>query len=222
MSSFLTTTAKMVHSSRLPASTTRAQALAMLADYEFFLSCDPHLQRFELIPPSDATNLNPPLSIPDTVKSQLRSGAPAATSSSPSSQDSDNRTPIMLPTCYRVTDVVHAIPAGIWDTNVVSTYEFTLIRDGIFVRIRSPLSVVIDTFWEIREAAAKDDDGGDKGVGLGGLELVEDMTITCSRLLVGLVKGQCEAGWAGIHAKMIARLEGEVGNKGVGEGIVGE
>ncbi|KAK4240789.1 hypothetical protein C8A03DRAFT_41705 [Achaetomium macrosporum] len=172
----------MVHSSRLPASTARAQAPAMLSDYEFFLSCDPHLHKFELIPPSDLTNLNPPPCIPDNVKSQLRSGPPS------SPEESESR-PAMMPTCYRVTDIVHAIPAGIRDTNVVSTYEFAHVRDGVFVRIRSPLE-------------AKDDQGG--------LELVEDMTITCSTLLVGLVKGQCEEGWAKIHAKMIARLQGKV------------
>lgn len=103
-----------------------------------------------------------------------------------------------MPVCYRVTDIVHAIPGGVWDTNVVSTFEFTLIRDGLFVRIRSPLSIVMDTIWSIREV----DEGGEKG-----LELVQDVTIQCSRLLIGFVKGQCENGWEGIHAKMIGRLE---------------
>jgi hypothetical protein len=41
------------------------------------------------------------------------------------------------------------------------------------------------------------------------LELVEEVTIRCSRLLVGIVKGQCEADWKQIHGKMVARLVGE-------------
>lgn len=108
-----------------------------------------------------------------------------------------------MPICYHVTDIVHAIPAGIWDTKVESTYEFTDIQDGLFVRIRSPLSVVMDTVWEVREVPAQ---AGE----VAGLELVENLTIQCSRLLVGIVKGQCENGWGKIHAKMIARLEEEI------------
>ncbi|GAB1310809.1 Activator of Hsp90 ATPase N-terminal domain-containing protein [Madurella fahalii] len=192
----------MVHSSRLPKGTTRSQALAMLSDYEFFLSCDPHLDKFEPIA-NPETELSPPPTLPDSVKSQLR--PPSPSQSSPPETASDSAP---TPVCYRVTDIVHAIPAGIWDTNVVSTYEFTGIRDGLFVRIRSPLSVVMDTFWEVREVGGEE---GDQG-----LELVEDLTIRCSRLLVGIVKGQCEDGWERIHAKMIARLEGEV--KGEGQG----
>ncbi|KXX78711.1 hypothetical protein MMYC01_204580 [Madurella mycetomatis] len=192
----------MVHSSRLPKGTTRSQALAMLSDYEFFLSCDPHLDKFESIP-NPETELNPPPTLPDSVKSQLRHPPPSQSSPPEAASDS-----APTPVCYRVTDIVHAIPAGIWDTNVVSTYEFTDIRDGVFVRIRSPLSIVMDTFWEVREV---DGEGEDQG-----LELVEDLTIRCSRLLVGIVKGQCEDGWERIHAKMIARLEREV--KGEGQG----
>ncbi len=79
---------------------------------------------------------------------------------------------------------------------MVSTYEFTDTEDGVFVRIRSPLSVVLDTIWTI-----KGEDGD--------LEMVEDANISCSRLLVGVVKSQCENGWAKIHAKMIGRLKDE-------------
>jgi hypothetical protein len=199
----------MTHASRLPPGTTRAQALAMLSDHEFFLSCDPHLHKYELIPAAElSTTLNPPPSIPDNVRSQLRSCSKPGEENGDGSKvgeekKEEGKGEEVLPTCYRVTDIVHAIPAGIWDTNVVSTYEFTDIRDGLFVRIRSPLSVVMDTFWEVGEV---DGDGdGEKG-----LELVEDVTIQCSRLLIGIVRGQCENGWEKIHAKMIARLEGEL------------
>ncbi|KAK5663332.1 hypothetical protein OQA88_3760 [Cercophora sp. LCS_1] len=170
--SFLTTTASLIHSSPLPNSTTKPAAISMLQDHPFFLSCDPHLASFN---PLD----DPATEIPDSIRSKL--GTP------------DTKT-----ISYKVTDIVHTIPAGLWDTNVVSTYEFTNITDGVFVRIRSPLSIVMDTVWEIKET----EDGK-------GLELVEDISITCSRLLIGVVKGQCEGGWAKIHAKMLGRLEEE-------------
>ena len=98
-----------------------------------------------------------------------------------------------------MTDLVHTLPAGLWDSNVVSTYEITNIANGLFVRILSPMSVAMDTIWTIKAGEEE-----------GSLELVEDVSINCSRLLVGTVKGLCESGWAKIHAKMIERLEAEL------------
>lgn len=82
---------------------------------------------------------------------------------------------------YKVTDHVETLPKGIWGSTVESTYEFTNVELGLFARIKSPLNVVMDTTWEIRENG-------------GGLELVEDSSIKCSRLLVGIVKSLNEGG----------------------------
>ncbi|KAK3329768.1 hypothetical protein B0H66DRAFT_586234 [Apodospora peruviana] len=169
MASILSGTARVKHSSKLPAKATREQGVAMLNDHEFFLHCDPHLSKFEALTSEETP------AVPDKIKEQARGETK----------------------CYRVTDIVHAIPAGLWDTNVVSTYEFTNITNGVFARIKSPLSIVMDTIWEIQ--AGED----------GALELVEDVEINCSRLLLGVVKSQCEGGWEKIHAKMLGRLEEE-------------
>ncbi|KAH6619518.1 hypothetical protein B0J18DRAFT_247202 [Chaetomium sp. MPI-SDFR-AT-0129] len=227
--SFLSTTAKLEHHTPLPPGTTRAQAIAMLSDYDFYFHCNPHMDKYELIPPAQHASLNPPPSIPDSVASQLRS-----TSSTPpptvngngkgevGEKGGDEQT---TTSCYRVTDIVHAIPAGIWDTNVVSTYELTKIRDGLFVRIRSPLSTMLETFWEIRDlpdspaggggrgGSSSGEEGGGGGLKEGGvsrLELVESVTATSSRFLVGIVKASCENGWREIHGTMVGRLEGEL------------
>jgi len=151
-----------------------------LQDHDFFLRCGAHLQSFEPLPPPAGDQELPVL--PGAVK------------------------PTAATRAYRVTDIVHTLPAGLWDSNVVSTYEITDTADGVFVRIRSPLSVIMDTVWEVREAAG----------GQGGLELVQDIEISCSRVLVGTVKGLCEGGWEKIHASMLARLE-ESGNAVEGE-----
>ena len=113
---------------------------------------------------------------------------PMRTCSPPTSDD---------PKIYEVVDRVHALPAGLWDSDVVSTSEVVDLERGIFVRLRSPLSVVMETVWEVREV---------EGVGL---ELVEESVISCSRLLAGIVKGQCEANWKGIHEKLIRIMEGK-------------
>lgn len=133
----------------------------MLSDYDFYFHCNPHMDKYELIPPSQHASLNPPPSIPDAVAAQLRTttttASPSATTTPTANgkvgekKKGDEGAAETTTSCYRVTDIVHAIPAGIWDTNVVSTYELTKIRDGIFVRIRSPLSTMLETFWEIRD-----------------------------------------------------------------------
>jgi hypothetical protein len=165
------TTAKLQHVSPLPAGIPASRGIKLLQGYEFFIQCDPHMIKYEAIDtPSDPTPAVP-------EDRQVVGVAP--------------------PKCYTVTDKVQALPAGLWDSDVVSTYEFINLDRGVFVRIRSPLSTVMETVWEVRESES------------GQLELVEDIVIKCSRLLVGVVKNTCEAGWKGIHEKMIAKLSEE-------------
>ncbi|KAK4681583.1 hypothetical protein QC764_108650 [Podospora pseudoanserina] len=178
--SFLTTTTNLSHSSTLPEGTTHSLALSMLSDYEFFLSCDPVLDSFKPLPP------NPSPDLPSSITSQIRT-------------DTHQQRGIS----YTVIDIVHTT---IWDSKVVSTYEFTDITNGVFVRIKSPMGIVMDTVWQVRE---KQDKKGE-------WELVEDLEIRCNRLLVGVVKGQCEEGWGKIHGKMIKRLEEDI-NKADGK-----
>lgn len=49
----------------------------------------------------------------------------------------------------------------------------------------------------------KNENGDD---GEGSLELVEDVLISCSRLVMGIVKGQVENNWRGIHKQIIDKL----------------
>jgi hypothetical protein len=185
----------------------------MLWDHEFVIKCDPYLAKYERLPPAEAAKLNPPPSIPDDVKAQLRCFPQQQQAGQPELQlepepelgqgKEDDRKEEegekeMMPVCYRITDIVMAIPAGLWEPTVVSDSEFTDIRDGVFVRLRSPLSVVMETFWEIKEVEG------------GGLELAEEVTIRCSRLLVGLVRKEVENGFEVIHGRFIARLEEEL------------
>ena len=95
---------------------------------------------------------------------------------------------------------MHALPAGLWDSDVVSTSQIVNLERGIFVRLRSPLSIVMETVWEVREVEGSED---------GALEIVEESVIACSRFLAGIVKGQCETNWKGIHGKLIRIMKGE-------------
>lgn len=162
------TTATVQHATPLPAGVSLEQGIKLLQGHELLIQCDPHMVKYEAIDtPAD---------------------------SEPTVPDDRQVTAVAAPRCYRVTDKVHALPAGLWDSDVVSTYEFINIERGVFVRIRSPLNTTMETVWEIRET----DDSGPA--------LVEDVVIKCSRLLVGVVKGTCESGWEGIHEKMVGKL----------------
>ncbi|KAJ0118243.1 hypothetical protein J7T55_009026 [Diaporthe amygdali] len=141
----------MVHASKLPDGATQKQGIAMLQDHDFFLECNPHMQKFEALGEVSEPGL------PEGIKA------------------------LGPTTLYKVTDIVETMPKGIWGSSVESSYEFTDIQLGLFARIKSPLNVVMDTFWSIEE---KD----------GGLELVEACEIKCSRLLIGIVKSLNEGG----------------------------
>lgn len=170
------TTAGVKHVTPIPSGVKASKGISLLQGHEFFIKCDPHMISYEATSdPSEPVAAIPP---------------------------ERGVTAIADPKCYSVTDRVHALPAGLWDSDVVSRYEFINIERGVFVRIRSPLSVTMESVWEVREKGGPED-----------LELVEDIVISCSRLLMGTVKGTCESGWQGIHDKMIAHLE-EKGEEG--------
>ncbi|ROW12207.1 hypothetical protein VMCG_00349 [Cytospora schulzeri] len=174
--SFFNTSASLVHSSKLPNQVSQKQGITMLHDHEFFMQCNPHMEEFDVIGQVSDAAL------PDGIEAQ-----------SPT-------------TSYKVIDKVATLPKGIWDSTVESTYEFTNTELGLFVRIKSPLNVVMDTVWEIRESDS-------------GLELVEDSNIKCSRLLIGVVKSLNEGGWSHIHDKMLNRLRGETQGSGTNVNI---
>ncbi|EEU48668.1 uncharacterized protein NECHADRAFT_102381 [Fusarium vanettenii 77-13-4] len=163
------TTAQIRHVSAIPAGIPPSKGVEMLHDHEFFIKCDPHMIKFEALQtPQDPAPAPPP------------GGQPVVAS----------------PKCYSITDRVHALPAGLWDSDVVSNAEFFNLESGVFIRMRGPMGMVLETVWQIEEA----EDGR--------CEIVEDVVIACSRLLVGVVKGSCEDGWKGVHGKMVERLKG--------------
>lgn len=154
--------------------------MALLHDHELYLRCDPHMSQCEALPTP-----TPAPSLPTCLQPAPQIGA-----------DSD-RPPTW--SCFRVTDVVHALP-GLWDSNVVSEYEFCLLDRGVFVRIRGPLRMVMETTCVVCPRGEGDDL----------FDLVEDVLISCSRLLIPFIKGQCEANWRGIHASLMKPLAVDV------------
>ncbi|KAK0392788.1 hypothetical protein NLU13_2283 [Sarocladium strictum] len=169
MPSLFNTTAELQHTTPIPDGVPAQKGVELLQGYEFFIKCDPHMIKYEAL----AEQPEPVPTIPPE-RGHVATGAPK---------------------CYQVTDKVSTLPAGLWDSDVVSTYEFLNIEKGVFVRIRSPLNVVMETVWEVKEGPG------------GGLVLSEDILIKCSRLLAPVIKGTCESGWKGIHEKMTNKLK---------------
>ncbi|KAK3955969.1 hypothetical protein QBC32DRAFT_332141 [Pseudoneurospora amorphoporcata] len=63
--SLLSTKAQLLHKSPIPPKTTREQAIELLQDHEFLLSCDPHLAKCEPLTPST------PPTIPSAVQPRV-------------------------------------------------------------------------------------------------------------------------------------------------------
>ncbi|KAI1433758.1 hypothetical protein GGR50DRAFT_471239 [Xylaria sp. CBS 124048] len=187
--SFLSGTSKLVNASPIPSVVKKEDAVALLQDHEFFLLCDPHYTSHKLLPQPPETEKDP--TSVDAARKHFRLPV--------------SLRPIVAPTqpVVRVYEVVDHLPNPVWSSNVVSREEFVHHDEGIWVRIHSPMGVVMETLWSVR--------GTQDGKGL---ELVEDVVISCSRLLMSLVKGQVENNWKGIHKKIIDRL---VGGPGVAE-----
>lgn len=125
---------------------------------------------------------------------------------------------------YKVTDHMHTLPKGLWDTTVTFEAQMTDTDNGLEWVIKAPLGLVQQTRWSIMRSAhvEKGEHAGDEGrVGgaqgddSGGSEwsLVEEVEIRASRLLVGTVKSKCEQNWRGIHAKFLGHLQGGSGQK---------
>ncbi|KAF0332095.1 hypothetical protein K4K61_011389 [Colletotrichum sp. SAR11_59] len=158
----LNTTVTLTHVTPVPEGMSKEDAIALIHDAEHHIKCDPNMK--------DYTKRTP--EIPPTVPQDIE--------------------PIAATECYSVTDSVPTLlPKGIWDRDAVSDYEFTLTKDGSFVRTSCPLSVVLETRWTVRDAEG------------GGSELVEVVDIKCSRFLSSVVKGQCDVNWKDFHKKIL-------------------
>lgn len=126
---------------------------------------------------------------------------------------------------YKVTDHMHTLPKGLWDTTVTFESLITNTEDGVAWVIKAPLGLVQRQTWRLMKT--KDVDEGKETVAQSENErvgegeeksewsLVEDVEIKASRLLVGTVKNKCEASWKGIHRQFVKKLTEVPGNGGV-------
>jgi hypothetical protein len=117
---------------------------------------------------------------------------------------------------YKVTDHMHTLPKGLWDTTVTFESQITNTDDGVDWVIKAPLGLLQKTTWKViksEDVEKRKDNVAEEerknGKGKSEWCLVEDVEIKASRLLVGTVKGKCEENWRGVHARFIKHLEGK-------------
>ncbi|KAF2843160.1 hypothetical protein M501DRAFT_966307 [Patellaria atrata CBS 101060] len=175
--SLFSTTVKLHHRTPLPPCT-QSGAISLVHNHDLLIQLDPELAHYE-----ERTN---PSSFGDKTVPE------------------PNRTVQRKTKYYHVTDHMHALPAGLWDSTVSFDAEITDIDDGVEWLIKAPLGLVQRTFWRVVEAT--NDDKAELGEDTNWC-LVEDVEIKCSRLLMGTVKGKCESNWRGIHKKFVEKLQ---------------
>lgn len=101
----------------------------------------------------------------------------------------------VLERTVKLYDVQDHVPNPVYTSNITSRDELVDTVDGIWVRIRSPMAVVMETTWIVRESS-----GGDT------LELAEEVKVSCNRMLMGIVRSSVEANWQKIHEKIVAQM----------------
>jgi hypothetical protein len=193
--SFLTTTAYLHFHSPLPTSTTLPTALSILQNHETIILFDPEYASHTSHPP-------PPVS------------SASKTPPNPNTK------------YYTITDHMEALPKGLWDTKVSFQSEITDVERGVEWVIRAPLGLVQRSWWTVEDMDGLEEAVRERIEGKAGADVVEGgrkqagqkekgkryvlserLEITCSRFLVGYVKGKVEANWKGIHEKYIRYVE---------------
>lgn len=166
----LNTTANLNNTTAIPLpSSRRAAAIARLHDHDFYLNCDPHITGYSTVPAPTPEPSYASYKVPDTVTATEET--------------------------VKLYDVNDHVPNPVYSSNITSRQEIVDTADGLWVRIRSPMGVVMETTWTVREKQGED-----------ALELVEEVKIACSRLLIGLVKSSIEDNWVKIHEKIVGSM----------------
>ncbi|KAF1971306.1 hypothetical protein BU23DRAFT_581682 [Bimuria novae-zelandiae CBS 107.79] len=167
-------TAKLHHTTPLPAGTTFEAVIEKLHNHDLLIHLDPELHHYETLPADE--------SAPNTKR-------------------------------YKVTDHMHTLPKGLWDTTVTFESHITNTEDGVLWVIKAPLGLLQESKWTIvrnadvgkgKEKAAEDGDSAEKAE----WSLVEEIEIKASRLLVGTVRSKCEENWRGVHGRFVGHLQG--------------
>lgn len=190
----------MHNTSTLPAGTTREQILAVLHDHDFMIKCDPHyVKHSRAAQPTakhpgvetDVDVARKAFNLPDLSHMGAFLGGSGRAATDP---------------VVSVYDLTDELPNPVFSSTINSRLEYVNLEQGLWTRVNSPMGVSLETAWTVKE--------GESGGGV--LELHQDIVISCSKVLVGTVKGNIEANRGGVHKLIRARIEKEMAGGGGG------
>ncbi|ETS87051.1 hypothetical protein PFICI_00879 [Pestalotiopsis fici W106-1] len=193
--SFLNTTANLRNTTPIPLPPSKRQgAVALLHDHDFYLHCDPHLTDYKAV----EAPTNP---APTFASYKVPAPVSALAGANPT---------------VKLYEVHDHVPNPVYSSNVKSNEEMVDFADGLWVRVRSPMGVMMETTWTVRERTdnkTQEEGGGGENAAAddSGLELVEEVYVSCNRMLMGLVKSSVEANWQKIHDKIVSRMVEDAG-----------
>lgn len=116
----------------------------------------------------------------------------------------------------RVYDVSHHVPNPVYSADIVSREISIDCVDGIWVRTQSPMGIVMETHWCVRErgetttGALVDGDGEEEkedDEAAPRLEFVQQGHFTCNKVLSAIVRRQTDAAVPEIHRSVIRAME---------------
>ncbi|KAH6660372.1 hypothetical protein BKA67DRAFT_547809 [Truncatella angustata] len=168
--SFLNTSATLTQATPIPLPPSRkAAAVARLHDHDFFLNTDPHITGYSPVAAADPEPTYESYKIPSSVSEKATEKK------------------------VRIYDVQDHVPNPVYSSNITSREELVNCTEGLWVRIRSPMAVVMETTWFVREKGEE-------------MELVEQCWVSCNRMLMGIVKSSIENNWRKIHEEIVNRI----------------
>ncbi|KXJ91465.1 hypothetical protein Micbo1qcDRAFT_233953 [Microdochium bolleyi] len=187
--SWLSAKQNMTNTSTLPEGATREQALAVLHDHDFMIKCDPHYVKHSREAQPSASTAT------DYAQAAQAFTLPDLASIGKPTGGQSEADPYV--NVYMLTD---DLPNPFFSSTINSRLEYLNLESGLWTRVSSPMGVVLETAWIIRDAESSGGDGGD-------LELHQEIVITANKMLMGTVRGKIEANRGGIHKLFRARLE---------------
>jgi len=113
---------------------------------------------------------------------------------------------------YKVTDIMQALPKGIWGSTVTFEAEMTDTEDGVKWVNKAPLGFLQTSTWRLtRTDMLHEADAAGANIILesdkGEWALVEEVLIKANKLILGIAVGKCESSWRATHGKFAKSLQ---------------
>lgn len=165
----LSARSEITYSGALPAGVSKEKVLSVLHDHVAYFKAAEHYREHKELP--DEGSLD---KVPSEIQSRHVDGASG-----------------LVVKAYTVRNEV---PNPVFDSNVETTYFMVNLADGLWYHAASPMGVINEGLWEVKEGA-------------GGLELLVTIQVECNMVLKPIVKGQVKTSAEQIHKALVGIMK---------------